>query len=506
MQRAVPPPPTAMSNALASAPMAPIGVAPGAITHAPMFGAPANARAFALPAGARAFASAPGAITHAPIGRLPMAMAPMGTMAVVHPPHGASANAFGMTHAVFGSGAPPGAFAGAPPGAFAGAPPGAFGGRPRPGQFLGMAITHPSGLSPELLVMFAPRPPLRWAPPPLKMRKTQPLRGVAAVAQAAFETTEKARGDDDDDDGVDDGNARRKPSGVFERVSKEERLRAKLKAREDKSRALVAAALKDWNPKSDPNATTDPYRTLFVGRLAYDVTEDVLRREFEHYGAVSSVSVVRDKENDKPRGYAFVEFEREGDMKAAYRGMDGRRVEDRRIVVDVERGRTLDDWRPRRLGGGLGRTRAGGKHDCSNVSGRDRGGDDRRNEDRRQSEREERDRPRSRDAPRRSPPPRARSPPPRARSPPRAPPRAPPPPPRSSSSEEEGEVGEIAPPPPPTERKRDRRERSPSPRRSRDDYDRDRSYRSRSRSRSRSRDRDRDRKRHRSRSRSRSRY
>lgn len=35
---------------------------------------------------------------------------------------------------------------------------------------------------------------------------------------------------------------------------------------------------------------------------------------------------------------------------AAYKDADGKRVDGRRIVVDVERGRTVKDWRPRRLG------------------------------------------------------------------------------------------------------------------------------------------------------------
>lgn len=33
---------------------------------------------------------------------------------------------------------------------------------------------------------------------------------------------------------------------------------------------------------------------------------------------------------------------------------DGRKIEGRRIKVDVERGRTVEGWKPRRLAGGLG--------------------------------------------------------------------------------------------------------------------------------------------------------
>lgn len=41
-------------------------------------------------------------------------------------------------------------------------------------------------------------------------------------------------------------------------------------------------------------------------------------------------------------------------MKEAYKQSDGRKIEGRRVLVDVERGRTVEDWRPMRLGGGLG--------------------------------------------------------------------------------------------------------------------------------------------------------
>lgn len=39
---------------------------------------------------------------------------------------------------------------------------------------------------------------------------------------------------------------------------------------------------------------------------------------------------------------------------AALDGCDGIRIKDRRIKVDVERGRTVKGWKPRRYGGGLG--------------------------------------------------------------------------------------------------------------------------------------------------------
>lgn len=102
------------------------------------------------------------------------------------------------------------------------------------------------------------------------------------------------------------------------------------------------------------------YNSLFVGRLAYEVTERKLLREMEAFGPVKDIKLVSDKAG-KSRGVGFVEYENEEDMKRAYRAADGMKIEGREIVVDVERGHTVPTWLPRRLGGGFGGTRLGGK-------------------------------------------------------------------------------------------------------------------------------------------------
>ncbi|XP_042373304.1 U1 small nuclear ribonucleoprotein 70 kDa-like isoform X2 [Zingiber officinale] len=76
---------------------------------------------------------------------------------------------------------------------------------------------------------------------------------------------------------------------------------------------------------------------------------------------VAQVRLVTDKETNKPRGYGFVEYVHTRDMKTAYKQADGKKLDNRRVLVDVERGRTVPNWRPRRLGGGLGTTRTGGE-------------------------------------------------------------------------------------------------------------------------------------------------
>lgn len=42
-------------------------------------------------------------------------------------------------------------------------------------------------------------------------------------------------------------------------------------------------------PEKDPQARGDPYRTLFVARLSYEVKESDLEREFGRFGPIERV-------------------------------------------------------------------------------------------------------------------------------------------------------------------------------------------------------------------------
>lgn len=43
------------------------------------------------------------------------------------------------------------------------------------------------------------------------------------------------------------------------------------------------------DPASDPQIRGDPFRTLFVARLSYDVKESDLEREFGRFGPIERV-------------------------------------------------------------------------------------------------------------------------------------------------------------------------------------------------------------------------
>lgn len=68
------------------------------------------------------------------------------------------------------------------------------------------------------------------------------------------------------------------------------------------------------DPSKDPEAQGDPFTTLFLSRLDYSVTEKDLQEKFERYGPIARIRIVADR-NGKSRGYAFIVYEKERDMR-----------------------------------------------------------------------------------------------------------------------------------------------------------------------------------------------
>lgn len=192
-------------------------------------------------------------------------------------------------------------------------------------------------LPPPLLALFAARPPLPYLAPTRKLAHERQNRQFGLLSDY------KGRLEDPEDRPV-------RPKVE----TKQERLERKKKEKMELAAYKTEQAIALWDPNSNDQATSDPYRTLFVARLNYDTTEAKLRREFEVYGSIKKICLIHDRVHSRPRGYAFIEYKREKEMLDAYKRADGKRIDGRRVLVDVERARTSKGWLPRRLGGGLG--------------------------------------------------------------------------------------------------------------------------------------------------------
>jgi len=76
---------------------------------------------------------------------------------------------------------------------------------------------------------------------------------------------------------------------------------------------------------------------LFVGNLPYDATEEALRACMEGAGPVARVSVMRDRETGRSRGFAFVDMGSEEGARRAIEQLDGASLAGRRITVKEAR-------------------------------------------------------------------------------------------------------------------------------------------------------------------------
>lgn len=192
------------------------------------------------------------------------------------------------------------------------------------------------GLPAHILALFTPRPPPQHLPPQVN----RPIASICGFAEYV------------------DCFAKEKPPKRDAWESPKEKKERRMSAKTEEHKKELKKLIEKYDPHKDPNASGDPFKTLFVARVSYDTTEKKLKREFEAFGSVKRVKMVYDQKG-KPRGYAFIEYEHERDLKTAYKQGDGKKIDGRRVMVDVERGRTVEGWMPRRLGGGRGPGREG---------------------------------------------------------------------------------------------------------------------------------------------------
>lgn len=87
---------------------------------------------------------------------------------------------------------------------------------------------------------------------------------------------------------------------------------------------------------------------LYVGNVSRDVTEADLREAFQAFGQVTEVTIVKDKFNGAPKGFAFVEMPTQAEAQKAMDELKGKELKGRSLDVNEARPRTE---RPHRGGG-----------------------------------------------------------------------------------------------------------------------------------------------------------
>ncbi|KAJ8281647.1 hypothetical protein COCON_G00041660 [Conger conger] len=81
-------------------------------------------------------------------------------------------------------------------------------------------------------------------------------------------------------------------------------------------------------------AEADRPGKLFIGGLNTETNEKALEQYFGKYGRIVEVLLMKDRETNKSRGFAFVTFENPADAKDAVREMNGKSLDGKPIKVE----------------------------------------------------------------------------------------------------------------------------------------------------------------------------
>jgi cold-inducible RNA-binding protein len=109
-------------------------------------------------------------------------------------------------------------------------------------------------------------------------------------------------------------------------------------------------------------------KNIFVGNLDFGATEESVRTLFEEFGAVERVSVMKDRDTGRSRGFGFVEMTNVEEADRAINALNGADVGGRALNVN--------EARPKGEGGG------GGGRGAGNFRGGSGAGPSRRREPR----------------------------------------------------------------------------------------------------------------------------
>ena len=94
-------------------------------------------------------------------------------------------------------------------------------------------------------------------------------------------------------------------------------------------------------------------KKLYVGNLAYGVTNTDLENLFTPHGTVQSAQVIMDRDTGRSKGFGFVEMGNNNEAQAAINALNGKESDGRALTVNEARPR--EDRGGSRSGGGGGR-------------------------------------------------------------------------------------------------------------------------------------------------------
>lgn len=92
---------------------------------------------------------------------------------------------------------------------------------------------------------------------------------------------------------------------------------------------------------------------IYVGNIAYNMSDDELRAVFENFGHVDSARIITDRDTGRSKGFGFVEMPDDDQAAEALEALNGSEIMGRALTVNEARPKKpRNDYGGGRRGGG----------------------------------------------------------------------------------------------------------------------------------------------------------
>ncbi len=102
-------------------------------------------------------------------------------------------------------------------------------------------------------------------------------------------------------------------------------------------------------------------KKLYVGNLAYSVSDSDLQQMFAPHGSVQSAQVIMDRDTGRSKGFGFVEMGSDEEAQAAIAALNGQERDGRALTVNEARPKPEGGGGRGGFGGGRGGGGGGGR-------------------------------------------------------------------------------------------------------------------------------------------------
>lgn len=85
---------------------------------------------------------------------------------------------------------------------------------------------------------------------------------------------------------------------------------------------------------------------IFIAGYPFEMSEEDLKALFAKFGKVAAVTIIRDQDNGRPRGFAFIKMPVSDQGKNAVKALNGTMIDGRKIGVKISYKKKGDEGKP----------------------------------------------------------------------------------------------------------------------------------------------------------------